>query len=287
MKDFKLKFIHLLHCRGMTWKRMWKILNLDPSLHSICERGEIPQHLFTPAEQSDFLADLHSNDISEKIRQYRYHHLQIITIFDEEYPFLLKQIYQPPWILYAAGDLSLLKQKRLLAVVGSRQASEYGKNALKQMIPPLVDAGVIIVSGLAAGIDCFAHKMAIQNGGKTIAVIAGGHFHIYPKANIKLAQEIMRNHLIISEYPPYTKPQKWQFPMRNRIISGICHGTFVVEAKKKSGSLITANYAVNEGRDVFALPGSIFHAYSAGTNDLIQQGAKLVNDYHAILEEWT
>ncbi len=163
-----------------------------------------------------------------------------------------------------------------LAVVGSRQATPYGKNAIRLLFPELIENGVIIVSGLAKGIDALAHESAIKNDGKTIAVIAGGLYHIYPKENMNLALEMMKTQLVVSEYPPDTKPLKWHFPARNRIISGLSIGTFIIEAKRKSGSLITANYAVNEGREVFSLPGSIFNPYSIGTNDLIQQGAKLV-----------
>src|SRR5437868_13811338 len=119
----------------------------------------------------------------------------------------------------------------------------------------------------------------------TIAVIAGGLYHIYPKENMNLALEMMKKQLVLSEYPPDTKPERWHFPVRNRIISGLSFGTFIIEANRKSGSLITANYAVNEGRDVFALPGSIFNHFSNGTNELIQQGAKLITKAEDILEE--
>jgi DNA processing protein len=148
-----------------------------------------------------------------------------------------------------------------------------------------VENGVVIVSGLANGIDTLAHEHAMKNGGKTIAVIAGGVYHIYPKENAELAKEMMKSQLVISEYPPDTKPLRWHFPARNRIISGLSNGTFIIEAKRKSGSLITANYAVNEGREVFSLPGSIFNQNSLGTNDLIKQGAKLVMSSEDILEE--
>ena len=129
-------------------------------------------------------------------------------------------------------------------------------------------------------------KQQLRLGGKTIGVIAGGFQYLYPKENEKLANEMMEQHLVISEYPPETRPQKWHFPMRNRIIAGLCHGTLIVEAKKKSGSLITANYAVHEGREVFAVPGHILGSYSVGTNELIQQGAKLVITAQDILEEF-
>jgi DNA processing protein len=173
----------------------------------------------------------------------------------------------------------------MLAVVGSRQATQYGKNAIRFIFPELIQKGVLIVSGLAKGIDTLAHEYAIKNGGKTIAVIAGGLYHIYPKENMSLALEMMKTQLILSEYPPDTKPLKWHFPARNRIISGLAKGTLIIEAKRKSGSLITANYAVNEGREVFSLPGSIFNPCSVGANEIIQQGAKLVTSAEDILVE--
>ena len=202
--------------------------------------------------------------IHEQIRQYETNDITVITIFDKEYPRYLKEIYQPPWALFAKGDLSLLEREPKLAVVGSRQATQYGKNAIRLIFPELIENGVLIVSGLAKGIDALAHEYAIKNGGKTIAVIAGGLYHIYPKENMDLALEMMKTQLVVSEYPPDTKPLRWHFPARNRIISGLSNGTFIIEAKRKSGSLITANYAVNEGRDVFSLPGSIFNPYSIG-----------------------
>jgi DNA processing protein len=198
---------------------------------------------------------------------------------------MLREIFQPPRALFVKGDLSLLTLEPKLAVVGSRQATQYGKNAIRLMFPGLIERNVLIVSGLAKGIDTLAHECTIQNGGKTIAVIAGGFYHIYPRENMNLAVDLMKNQLIVSEYPPDTRPMRWHFPARNRIISGMSKGTLIIEAKRKSGSLITANYAVNEGREVFSLPGSIFNPFSSGTNDLIQQGAKLVASAEDILEE--
>ncbi|KOP82124.1 DNA-processing protein DprA [Cytobacillus solani] len=284
MDEFTKRLVHLHHCRGIGWKTIYYILKSDPELKSLYHNTFDPLYL---QKSSSIIAinDLHSDLILEQIRQYSLNGIRIITIFDDEYPLLLKETYQPPWVIYAKGDIRLLKKDNLLAVVGSRQYTEYGENAIKYILPKLIEKGIVIVSGLALGIDTIAHHSAIQNHGQTIGVIAGGLFHIYPNTNESLAAEMMKNQLIISEYPPHTKPDRWQFPMRNRIISGISKGTFIVQAKSKSGSLITANYAVQEGREVFALPGSIFSAYSSGTNELIQQGAKLVNTPEDILEE--
>lgn len=285
MDDFTLRLAHLHHCRGIGWKTIFNILKADPELRNLYHYS-LEETIIKASSTSPFLlTDLQSKFIPTQIKQYSLNSIQIITIFDDRYPALLKETYQPPWILYAKGDVSLLKSNNHLAVVGARQYTEYGENAIQFLFPRLIEKGIIIVSGLAAGIDAIAHQTAIHLGGKTIGVIAGGLYHIYPEANKKLADELMKSHLIISEFPPDTKPTRWQFPMRNRVISGISRGALIVQAKRKSGSLITANFAVQEGREVFALPGNIFSAYSMGTNELIQQGAKLVISPEDILEE--
>ncbi|MFK9092419.1 DNA-processing protein DprA [Bacillus salipaludis] len=293
MDDFKEKLIHLLHYPNITWNTVYQTLRKDPTLRSLYRlQTQSTQQisLFPPNNHDHSMAQssiisLHPDMIHEQIRQYATNEITVITILDKEYPHYLKEIYQPPWALFAKGDISLLEKEPKLAVVGSRQATQYGKNAIRLIFPELIDNDVLIVSGLAKGIDALAHEYAIKNGGKTIAVIAGGLYHIYPKENMSLALEMMKTQLVLSEYPPDTKPLRWHFPSRNRIISGLSNGTFIIEAKRKSGSLITANYAVNEGRDVFSLPGSIFNPYSVGANELIQQGAKLVTRAEDILEE--
>lgn len=293
MDDFKEKLISLLHYPNISWNTVFQILKKDPDLqhfHRLSPGTQQQSFLFSPkniltASFHPPTQSLQKEIIHEQIRQYETNDIAVISMFDKEYPSALKEIYQPPWALFAKGDLSLLETNPKLAVVGSRQATQYGKNAIRLIFPGLIEKGVLIVSGLAKGIDALAHEYAIKNGGNTIGVIAGGLYHIYPKENMDLAIEMMKTQLVLSEYPPDTKPLKWHFPARNRIISGLSNGTFIVEAKRKSGSLITANYAVNEGRDVFSLPGSIFNPFSIGTNELIQQGAKLVMRAEDILEE--
>ena len=277
MDEFREKLIGLLHYPGISWKTVLQCMKMDsnyPSSTNTLKTSVLPS-----------LTTAQTEIITKQIHQYEKNDVHVITILDENYPSLLKEIYQPPWAIFVKGNLSLLEKEPKLAVVGSRQATQYGKNAIRLMFPQLVEKGIVIVSGLAAGIDTLAHVHAIKNGGNTIAVIAGGFNHIYPKENIELAGEMMKTQLVISEYPPDTKPLRWHFPARNRIISGLSNGIFIIEAKRKSGSLITANYAVHEGREVFSLPGSIFNPYSLGTNDLIQQGAKLVMRSEDILEE--
>ncbi|MDQ3099342.1 MAG: DNA-processing protein DprA [bacterium] len=211
--------------------------------------------------------------------------ISYLTYIDEDYPYLLKETASPPIVLYFKGDKTLLHSP-CLGVVGTRMASSYGSQVIDYMIPELTSAGLTIVSGFQRGIDTLAHTQAIRSKGKTIAVLGTGLDVNYPPNNKKLYQEMLSdNNLIISEYPPGTLPFKGNFPRRNRIISGLSLGVLVIEAAKRSGSLITTSYAAEQGRDVFAVPGSVLSTYSEGPHYLIQQGAKLVQNAAQICEE--
>ena len=207
----------------------------------------------------------------------------MITIIDDEYSPLLREIIDPPLALHFRGDVSLLKNASI-ALVGSRRASPYAINAAqhfaKQLAPVLT-----IVSGLARGIDAAAHHAALAANGKTIAVLGTGIDVVYPRSNARLFRMIEERGLIVSEFAPGTPPKRENFPIRNRIISGLSLGTVIVEATARSGSLITARMAAEQGREVFAVPGSIFSAGSEGTHRLIQYGAKLVHDANDVVEE--
>ncbi len=207
-----------------------------------------------------------------------------VVLGDREYPPLLREIIDPPLSLQTRGDRSLL-QSTAVAVVGSRRASPYGINAAQHLTRELVSAGVVIVSGLARGIDAAAHEAALAASGKTIAVLGTGIDVIYPRSNAKLFRAIEREGLILSEFRAGTPPLAENFPMRNRVISGLCAGTIIVEATSRSGSLITARMAAEQGREVFAVPGSIFSNGSEGTHRLIQYGAKLVHDADDVFDE--
>lgn len=208
--------------------------------------------------------------------------IEEISINSKEYPEKLKKIYDPPQKLYVLGNKNLLNQNGV-AIVGSRKATPYGKKVAYNLAKELSGNGLIVISGLALGIDSYAHIGAIKGG--TIAVIGSGIDNIYPKANIELAREIIRNNgCIISEYSIGIKPEKLHFPQRNRIISGLSEGVVVVEANKKSGALITAEFALEQGKEVFAVPGDIDKEQSEGTNILIQDGAILVTSSKNIIE---
>ncbi|MBT2683046.1 DNA-processing protein DprA [Bacillus sp. ISL-37] len=281
MDELKKKLIQLVHSRYASWKAIYSILKANSAISN----NEAANYSSINPRVERLNKDYQFISTDKLLNDYTTQNIHLITIFDEDYPDRLKTIYQPPWMLFARGNLSLLKNRESLAVVGSRNATAYGIGAIDYLFPSLIHKNVLIVSGLARGIDAHAHKAAIKLGGKTIGVIAGGFHHLYPKENVKLAEYMMEKQLVLSEYPPATMPAKWQFPMRNRIISGLSVGTLVVEARKKSGSLITADFALNEGRDVFAVPGSILSPDSGGVHYLIQQGAKLVKSSEDILEE--
>ena len=209
--------------------------------------------------------------------------IKIITYQDELYPAKLINIYDRPALIYVKGTLT--KDEINIAMVGSRQASTYGKYTTEKISRELSIKGITIVSGLARGIDAAAHRGALTGQGRTIAVMGSGLDVIYPPENKKLFVEIVQNGAVISEYPLGTPPLASNFPARNRIISGMSYGVVVVEAGEKSGSLITARLALEQGREVFAVPGSIDSAGARGTNKLIKQGAKLIENIDDILED--
>ena len=206
------------------------------------------------------------------------------SILDDCYPWDLSEIYNPPALLFYQGNIDLLELPKV-AVVGSRDSSRLGNQSVQKIIKELNNE-LIIVSGLARGIDTAAHMAALQNGGRTIAVIGTGLDVFYPKANKKLQAYIGKNHLVLSEYGPGEQPLKFHFPERNRIIAGLCRGVIVAEAKMRSGSLITCERAMEEGRDVFAIPGSILDGKSDGCHHLIQEGAKCIMSGSDVLSEF-
>lgn len=208
--------------------------------------------------------------------------IRIITMDDEEYPELLRYIHDPPLVLYVKGTIP---KGLCIGIVGSRKATGYGMDTAFRLASDLAKEGCVIVSGMARGIDTAAHTGALHAEGNTIAVLGCGPDRAYPPENRGLMERIIRSGAVISEYPPGVKPQTYHFPVRNRIISGISMGVLVVEAGQRSGSLITAQAALEQGREVFAVPGNINHVNSQGTNRLIRDGAKLVLSARDILEE--
>jgi len=283
--------IYLHTIPGVGWKTIDQVRKTMDHLEQIltCQPLELSMKTginYPTAEKiTAAFAEDQIRSFFQKMEEWQDQHIQVITYDDQEYPDFLKEIAQPPWVLFALGDVKLM-QKPALAVVGTRNATPYGKLVAEQLSSQITDYGFVVVSGLARGIDRFAHEGALQNQGKTIAVLGSGVNVIYPKENGRLYQTMKDQGLILAEYPPDTQPHPGFFPQRNRIISGLSYGTIVVEASLKSGSLITAQFALDQSREVFAVPGLITSKQSIGTNALIKQGAKLVQKIEDILEEF-
>lgn len=207
-----------------------------------------------------------------------------INLKDKDYPSLLREIYDPPKQLYVAGNL-LVKEKLPIAVVGTRKMSDYGRETTEKFVTFLAQNQFTIISGLARGIDGLSHQIALDYQAKTIAVLGSGINQLYPPEHLALAKKIVgSNGAVISEYEPETKPSQRTFPARNRIIAGLSLAVLVIEAPKKSGALITAQVALDQGRDVLVIPGNVNRPNSVGCNKLIQQGAKLITKPKEILE---
>ncbi len=220
-------------------------------------------------------------------REYQMTHrrnVRVLTIEDPQYPFLLKSIYDPPPVIYYKGTF-LDERSVPLAVVGTRKASSYGRMVAEKLCAALSEMGVCIISGMARGIDTIAHKSALKLGNPTVAVFGCGLEYTYPPESGSLRRQIEEQGAVISEFPMSTKPDRNNFPARNRVISGLSHGTLVVEAGEKSGALITAQFALEQGWEVFAVPGNIYSSESRGTHALIKMGAKLTDSPEAMVEE--
>ena len=257
--------------------------NFDPVESACNASSSMLQGLLsvTPEQAAEVKNPLKDAETRRRVAELR---PQMITRIDPEYPPMLLEIIDPPLALHVRGDASLLARP-CLAMVGSRRASPYAINAAHHLARDVASAGLVIVSGLARGVDAASHLAALDAGGKTIAVLGTGIDIIYPRAHARLFQRMESEGVIVSEFPPGTPPKPENFPIRNRVISGLAYGTVVVEATSRSGSLITARMAAEQGREVFAVPGSIFSAGSEGTHRLIQYGAKLVHDVNDILDE--
>ena len=257
------------------YKEPIKIYNL--------KKTELKQLEWLSDEIIENIIDIETKKQTEKHIEKMYElDIDIITIKDKEYPKNIKEIYDYPISLYIKGNKEILNNKNI-AIIGCREYSEYGKACTLYFSQNLAKENINIISGLARGIDSFSHIGAIKAKGKTIAVVGNGLDTIYPKENYNLEKEIIRSGgAVISEYPIGTKAEKINFPARNRIISGMSDGVVVIEAKKKSGTMLTVDFALEQGRDIYAVPGNINNINSTGTNELIKQGAKLITNYKEI-----
>ncbi|MBN1931954.1 MAG: DNA-processing protein DprA [Desulfobacterales bacterium] len=279
----------------------WFILKSVPGIGNLLfkrllDRFKSPQSVLEASHKDLLQVDGISQRLAVAIRQHKITEgvekdldrvmqkgYQIVTLSDADYPPLLLQIFDPPPFLYVYGNLP--RSIKNIAVVGSRNATNYGISTTKRLCNELASYEITVVSGMARGVDTAAHIGAITGEGKTIAVLGSGLAKIYPPENTKLFYKIAEEGAVISEFPVMAEPEAHNFPIRNRIISGICLGTVIVEATRKSGSLITARLATDQGREVFAVPGSIHSIKSTGTHGLIKEGAKLVENVQDIIEE--
>lgn len=266
-------------CVNVNLKRakQLRLLEKFKNIENIYNAGlsEYAELDFLTHEEMNLLLKKDLTEVEKEYYNLSNYGVYTLTIDEPDYPRVLKHIYDPPTLLYCKGRFVDFNSKLCLSIVGTRKATPYGKSAAYSLSKTLASNGVVVVSGMALGIDTKAHEGALAAGEPTVAVIGCGPDVVYPKSNANLMKEIEKTGMIISEYPLHTAPAKFHFPERNRIISGISQGTIVVEADIKSGSLITAKSAGEQGREIFAVPGNINSLYSKGSNQLIKDGAKI------------
>lgn len=282
-------WVWLSRIKGMNFNILQKILRISKTIENIWNMNK--QDL----EQIDglnkkIIEEILNIEYRKNLQNYIYYmeinQIKMINIFDKRYPIKLKKIYDPPIVLYIKGNENILNEFTI-GIIGCRMSTKYGEVVSKMFSRELQRYNVNIISGLARGIDSYAHIGCIEGKGKTIAVVGTGLDIVYPKENKILEKQIIENGgTIISEYVLGTKPEKEHFPSRNRIISGLSDGILVVEAKEKSGTFITVDFALEQGKNVFAIPGNILSNTSKGTNELIKQGAKMVTCIEDIIEEY-
>jgi DNA processing protein len=286
-KDFLIAFSYFRKFGPVSLK---KIKNHFSSWRSAFN-APVPEMINSGIEEKVALefSQAKNNLLPEKIKEdLARENIKTVSIEEDEYPELLKEIFYPPFLLFYKGNLNI-NGRKTLAVVGARKCTYYGQQAIEKLIPPLVKNKIVIASGLAIGIDSLAQMATVQAGGQTIAVLGTGidKNSLYPAQNFRLAEDIAASGgAVVSEFPPGTPPLKQNFPQRNRIIAGLAQATLVIEANQKSGSLISARFALEEGREVMAVPGNIFSPASEGPNNLIKSGAKPIFSADDILESF-
>ena len=282
----------------MYWVWLSRIENTSRrTLFRLLEAYKTPENLWN-TDKEKLIKVIRNEKIVDKIIDIKYkkhldkyieymdkNNIEIITIYDEEYPDKLKTIYDPPISIYIKGNKNILNNTSV-SIIGCRKCTRYGENVAKKFAYNLSLNNINIVSGLARGIDTYAHMGALAASGKTVAVVGNGLDSVYPPENRAVFEKIIETGgAVISEYVIGTKPVAKNFPERNRIISGVSSGVIVVEAKEKSGTLITVDFALEQGRDVYVIPGNIDNLNSYGTNELIKEGARLVTEPEEILED--
>ncbi len=279
--------IWLNNIKGVTIKVTEKLENYYGSLGNVwlSSNNEINNIRTIPEKvRNEIINKKNKTYFDNMMENIERNHVKTITILDKDFPKKLKNIYSCPKVLYVRGDM-LKSQEHLIGIVGSRKATAYGKHITQKLANELSDFGITLVSGMAKGVDTEAHLAYVKKNKRNIAVLGCGVDVVYPKSNRYIYEKIIENGSVISEFPLGTPPLRYNFPQRNRIISGLSSGVLVIEANERSGSLITAHQAAEQGKDVFAVPGNINSIYSRGTNLLIKDGAKIVLGVEDIIEE--
>lgn len=286
LRDFFMRINLVTGVGQRTANACWRWLLIHPDVKLIdapLVTKMAAELMFTPQLTAALQLDLFSRETNDTVTE-NLTHSGCLTIADAAYPEQLRETYAPPLALYFLGDLRLLKAPQL-AVVGSRRPTDYALRVMRLLLPAVIERRVCLVSGLAQGVDTLAHQVALAHRGTTIAVIGTGLDHCYPAANRELMTTLAHHQLILSEYPWGTPGARHHFPERNRIIAGLSQSVLVIEAAHHSGSLITANIALQENRNVLAVPGTIDGKNSVGTNELILAGAKPIMNSEHIMEE--
>jgi DNA processing protein len=262
--------------RELSPQRLWPLLREDGGLEALLasSEAELSERLGTRDRARALLRSAEDTGAERWAAEVERAGMRLVTAFDPEYPPLLAEIADPPFVLFAVGNLERLRLPAI-AIVGSREATRYGRDVAARLAKDLSSVGVAVVSGFARGVDEAAHSAALESPGGTIAVLGCGLDVDYPREHARLKEALARNDLLLSEFLPGTEPRPAHFPVRNRIIAGLSSGVVIVEASRRSGSLITARLAADFGRDVFAVPGSVFSATSVGTHELLRDGAIL------------
>lgn len=287
LTDAEKRLLALHYVFPVPLNRLNRLYEIDPTLEKLYKyRPKELVHLLgiTLDKAIQLKENLQQHASTPYDKLYERHAITPIPFTHPHYPDLLRVLIDPPAVLYTKGNQQLLTKPFKVAIIGSRKATAYSKQVMSLIVPPLVENDVVIVSGLAKGADTMAHESAIAFGGKTIAVLGHGLFHLYPKENRLLAEEMAKHQLLLTEYPPYVKPERWTFPMRNRIISGLSNAVVVTESAEKSGTMSTVEHALDHGKDIFTVPGPITSALSVGPNKLLDEGAKPVWNGFQIVE---
>lgn len=284
--DSKLKWLWLKSLPGITKSKIIKLYDCFSDINNIfsAQREDYIKLSFLKDEDIESLCSKDLLGAREEYEKIKKADCEIICVDEELFPKELLCISNHPCVLYVKGKIINLNEKKCLSVVGARIPDEYGKNCAFSISKKASEKGIVIVSGMADGIDSYAHMGALDAGGYTVGVLGCGADVVYPKENLNLYRKILSNGMIISEYPLSTKPDRFRFPERNKIIAALSLATFVVQAREKSGSLITADLALKYGKALFSLPGNISSSLSLGTNLLLSKGAKIVSKIEDILD---